>query len=139
MAAILIVDDDPSVRLIATEMLRDSGHAIIEAEDGVEALKLLAHVPIDLVVLDMLMPNMDGIETIRALRGSHPGTRILAISSGGRSNPQSYLSLALAFGADAVLEKPLRLGSFASLIEVLLKPQATTCSLPGRAAVAQPR
>jgi CheY-like chemotaxis protein len=130
MAAILIVDDDPSVRMIATEMLRGTGHAIVEAEDGVEALGLMEHIPIDLLVLDMLMPNMDGIETIRAVRRKHPEARVLAISSGGRSDAEGYLKLALAFGADAVMEKPLRLVSFASVIELLLKQRAVRNPIP---------
>ena len=64
MANILIVDDDPTIQLIAGELLRADGHDVVNAGDGVEALKALVTIPADLVVLDMLMPNMDGLETI---------------------------------------------------------------------------
>ena len=124
MAAILIVDDDPTVRMVAAEMLRGSGYAILEAQDGVEALQILRHVPVDLIVLDMLMPNMDGVETIRAVRVAYPDARILAISSGGRSDPRAYLEMAMAFGADEVMQKPLRLATFASTVETLLQRPA---------------
>ncbi len=120
MSAILIVDDDPSVRLIATELLRSSDHAVLEAADGDEALKIVAAVPIDLVVLDMLMPNKDGLETTLALRQSHPHIRIVAISSGGRADPTGYLKTALMLGADATLVKPLCLATFALAIEEVL-------------------
>jgi CheY-like chemotaxis protein len=125
MSAILIVDDDPSIRMIATELLRSSDHAVLEAADGVEALKIVAAVPIDLVVLDMLMPNKDGLETILALRESHPHIRIVAISSGGRADPADYLKTAMLFGADATLVKPLCLATFALVVdEVLNRPDA---------------
>jgi CheY-like chemotaxis protein len=120
MATILIVDDDPTVRLIATELLRDDEHAIVEAEDGDEALKIVAAMAVDLVVLDLLMPNKDGLETIVELRKRQPGIRILAISSGGRMEPGHLLRTAMVFGADECLEKPLRLESFSQAVARLL-------------------
>lgn len=120
MAIILIVDDDPTVRLIAGELLRSDAHAIVEAEDGDEALKIVAAMAVDLVVLDMLMPNKDGLETIVELRKRQPGIRILAISSGGRMEPGQLLRTAMVFDADECLEKPLRLESFAQVVAGLL-------------------
>lgn len=121
MAIILVVDDDPTVRLIAGELLRGDDHAVIEAEDGDEALKIVSSIPVDLVVLDMLMPNKDGLETIIELRKHRPCIRILAISSGGRMEPGHLLRTAMVFGADECLEKPLRLETFASAVDRLLK------------------
>lgn len=120
MATILIVDDDPTVRLIAGELLRSEDHAIVEAEDGDEALKIVASMAVDLVVLDMLMPNKDGLETIVELRRRNPGIRILAISSGGRMEPGHLLRTAMLFGADECLQKPLRLEAFSQAVERLL-------------------
>ncbi|MGV8929965.1 MAG: response regulator [Brevundimonas sp.] len=120
MAIILIVDDDPTVRLIAGELLRSEEHAIVEAEDGDEALKILSAMAIDLVVLDLLMPNKDGLETIVELRKRQPDIRILAISSGGRMEPGQLLRTASVFGADECMEKPLRLESFSRMVASLL-------------------
>jgi CheY-like chemotaxis protein len=120
MAIILIVDDDPTVRLIAGELLRCDDHAIVEAEDGDEALKIVGAMAVDLVVLDMLMPNKDGLETIVELRRRNPGIRILAISSGGRMEPGHLLRTAMLFGADECLQKPLRLETFSRVVERLL-------------------
>lgn len=120
MAIILIVDDDPTVRLIAGELLRSEDHAIVEAEDGDQALKMVEAMAVDLVVLDMLMPNKDGLETIIALRRSNPGIRILAISSGGRMDPGHLLRTAMLFGADESMEKPLRLATFSETVTRLL-------------------
>lgn len=120
MASILIVDDDATVRLIARELLRATDHAIVEAEDGDLAMKVIKAVPIDLVVLDLLMPNRDGLEVIQEICVSYPHIRILAISSGGRVGSLSYLETARVFGADEVMAKPLRLSTFADVIAGLL-------------------
>ncbi|HEY0051967.1 MAG TPA: response regulator [Caulobacteraceae bacterium] len=126
MAVILIVDDDPTVRMIATELLRSSNHAVIEAEDGDEALRILKSVPVDLVVLDMLMPNKDGLETLMELRKTGPQVRILAISSGGRMDGDGLLRIASAMGADDVMSKPLRADKFdAKINELLAQPIIT--------------
>ncbi|MDP3370436.1 MAG: response regulator [Brevundimonas sp.] len=124
MAVIVIVDDDPTVRLIATELLRPDDHVVVEAQDGDEALKVIASMAVDLVVLDMLMPNKDGLETIVELRRNHPHIRILAISSGGRVGADQLLRTAMMLGADDTLVKPLRLETFAPTISRLLsQPQ----------------
>lgn len=120
MALILIVDDDPTVRAIATELLRADDHAIVEAADGGEALELLARLPVDLVILDMLMPNVDGLETILSLKRQNSKVRILAISSGGVLDPTSLLKIAMTFGADAALQKPLRVGAFRDAVNRML-------------------
>lgn len=130
MAIILIVDDDPTVRLIAGELLRSDDHAIVEAEDGDEALRIVESMAVDLVVLDMLMPNKDGLETIIELRKRKPGIRILAISSGGRMEPGHLLRTAMVFGADECLDKPLRLETFARVVDSLLNRQQAPAAEP---------
>ena len=135
MAVIIIVDDDPTVRLIAREILVMEGHAILEADDGVEALKLIAGIRIDLVVLDMLMPNKDGLETILDLRRSHPHIRILAISSGGAMKAGQLLNMALIFGADGAMSKPLRLEAFSQTVNRLLTARRGSPDI-GRASAA---
>lgn len=124
MAIIVIVDDDPTIRLIAGEMLRHEDYAVVEASDGDEALGVVAILPVDLVVLDMLMPNKDGLETISELKASHPEVRILAISSGGRMDSGMLLRTALAFGADDALPKPLHADTLARTVARLLAAPA---------------
>ena len=125
MAAILIVDDDPAIRAIATEFLQDGDHAIVEARDGHEALRILNAAPIDLMVLDMLMPGKDGLETIMESRQLHPGVRILAISSGGSMDANYLLAVANTLGADADLSKPLTAARFRKAVQDLLGSQGT--------------
>ena len=134
MAIILIVDDDPTVRLIASELLRGDDHAIVEAEDGDEALRIVGAMAVDLVVLDMLMPNKDGLETIIELRKRQPDIRILAISSGGSMDRSLLLRTAMVIGADESLQKPLRLETFADTVTRLLARPRTPVSLTRSAA-----
>lgn len=125
MSAILVVDDDPTVRMIAVELLTRAGHQVSEAEDGDEALKRVAAGVFDLVVLDMLMPNKDGLETIVELRRCRPQMRILAISSGGRMEAGQLLRMALVFGADETMAKPLRAEPFQEAVSRLLSQSRT--------------
>lgn len=120
MATILIADDDPIVREMASEMLRTTDHAAILAEDGQEVLALLDTLTVDLLITDMLMPNMDGVEVIMAVREKCPALKILAISSGGSVGAPYMLHVAKVLGADATLEKPLRLPTFLAAIDDLL-------------------
>ena len=125
MASILLVDDDPIVRMIATDLLREENYAIIEADDGHTAMQIIEAVPLDLIVLDILMPTVDGLEVIRSVKRSHPHIRILAISSGGRrAGAVSYLHTARIFGADEVMVKPLRINVFATTVARLLAAPA---------------
>ena len=130
MAAIIIVDDDPTVRAIAVEFLRDGDHAIVEAADGHEALRILQAAPIDLMVLDMLMPRKDGLETLMEARQLHPDVRILAISSGGSMDANYLLAVARTLGADAVLSKPLTAARFRQAVDALLTPASTSRDQP---------
>ena len=124
---VLIADDDPTLRAIAAELLSGEGYRVLEAEDGNEALRAVEAETVDLIVLDMLMPNKDGIETIIELKRRRSSVRILAISSGGSMDVDSLLKPALAFGADRVMSKPLRISTFATTIaEMLAVPTAAS-------------
>lgn len=126
---VLIADDDPTLRAIGAELLSGEGYRVLEAEDGDEALRLVEAEAVDLIVLDMLMPNKDGIETIIELKRRQSGVRILAISSGGSMDVDSLLKPALAFGADRVMSKPLRISTFATTIAEMLA-ETTAASSP---------
>ena len=120
MAVIVVVDDDPTIQMIAAELLRQGDHAVVAASDGDEALRILAAMKVDLVVMDMLMPNKDGLETIIEARGLYPDLRILASSSGGRVGVGDLLRMARLFGANETYVKPLRLETFAATIDRML-------------------
>jgi CheY-like chemotaxis protein len=102
MAQLLIIEDDSASSELILRILGPEGHSLTFAENGAIGLAKLAHAKMDLVLTDLLMPIVEGLETIRSIRRVHPDVRIIAIS-GVRAD---YLDAASKFGADAVLRKP---------------------------------
>jgi CheY-like chemotaxis protein len=121
MANVLVIDDDPLFREIAQEMLTQVGHAVILASDGAKVAHLAAEPAPDLAVVDMLMPERDGIETIGDLQSRWPKIKVIAVSAGGRGlEPGLLLRAAKALGADATLPKPLERAAFVDLVRRLV-------------------
>ena len=107
MKKILVVDDDEFVRSMLRTTLIDAGYEVLEASNGKEALEAFRESPACMVILDIVMPEMEGIETIHRLRQNDPGVKIIAISGGGSVDAVEYLRLAETFGATRTLYKPL--------------------------------
>ena len=107
MARILVVDDERIIRFTLRQMLEKAGHEIFEAANGLEALKSIDELGVDLVITDIIMPEKEGIETIVELRRRRPDLKIIAVSGGGRTQNLDYLQIAKRFGADCTLAKPL--------------------------------
>lgn len=103
---ILVVDDDAVVRKVLGEMLRINGYQVVEAADGRQALASFKQHSIDLLITDLVMPELEGIETIKTFRRDYPHVRIIAMSGafGGE-----YLTIAGLLGAHSTIQKPLRL------------------------------
>jgi DNA-binding response OmpR family regulator len=120
MNRILIVDDEPQVRLMLSTCLGRAGFDVSEAADGEEALKINAAAPVDLIVLDLLMPGMEGLETLMSLRKDRDRPRVIAISGGSRSGVGDFLPTALKLGADKTLKKPFHNDELIEAIHELL-------------------
>lgn len=117
MAKILVIDDDAHMRRLVARALGRLSHEVFEASDGQKGLDQFAvHRP-DIVITDLLMPEKEGIETIRELRRLAPAVRIVAMSGGGTDNNSIFLGMAKALGADAVLAKPFRVDELLRVIE----------------------
>ncbi len=107
MLSILIVDDEQAMRDMVSQMLQRDGHRVTTANEGGAALRMMQTQVFDLVLLDVLMPGKDGIETTLAMKEQYPDTKILVMSGGRRGiSAQFNLSSANLLGADAVLAKP---------------------------------
>ena len=106
MARILIADDEFAVRYAVRSVLEDAGHEVLEAKDGAEALCILGTYPIDIAVVDIIMPNKEGLETIVQIRQAHPSIKVIAISGGERSSSSDFATMARSFGAHGILRKP---------------------------------
>ncbi len=106
MARVLVIEDDELARESVTLMLEESGHEVSMADDGDVGLKMFAEEPYDLVVTDLIMPEVNGMDVLSQIKQEHPDTRVIVISGGGRLTPVSYLDVAEKLGADDVLTKP---------------------------------
>lgn len=107
MARVLVVEDSAAVRMALVEVVSALGHDVAAAEDGRAAIERLKTDSFDLVITDVLMPEADGVEVIKALRALDRGTRVLAVSGGAPDLPAGYaLRMTEMFNADAILYKP---------------------------------
>lgn len=102
---ILIIDDDAGMRTTIRRSLESAGYKTIEAPSGVQGIKLFQEHRPDLVISDVIMPEMEGIETVRRLRKLDENVRIIAIS-GSTNSGLDFLGFMKKFGAAETLEKP---------------------------------
>jgi len=124
LAKILVVDDDSAVQATIRLLLERAGHSVVAVEDGRKGLALLDTGNFDLLFLDIFMPAMDGLETMRLVRQRTPRIPIIVIS--GRPIPQDsgstpdYLSMATKLGAVCSLQKPFKPAAlFAAVVKCL--------------------
>ena len=119
MARILVIDDSASVVELVDRILTEDGHEVIAAYSGKEGGAILASQPLDLVITDIYMPDMDGLELIRTARRLRPGLRILAMSSA--TGKYAILPVAKALGAAATLRKPFSRGELREAVQACLE------------------
>jgi CheY-like chemotaxis protein len=130
VATILIVDDEAPIRRMLRELLEGEGHTVMEASDGRAAMRCLREQPADLVITDILMPQEDGIEVIRETRRIAPGTKIIAISGGGRQGKADFLNIARCLGAKRTIEKPFALDKFLEAVKEVLREDGPPSPIP---------
>jgi DNA-binding NtrC family response regulator len=106
---ILLIDDDPGARKTVSKMLQRAGHEVVECENGRDGIAYLQDVMVDLVMTDVVMPVMDGIEFIKAALQRTPSLKIIAMSGGGRTGNTDHLEAASKLGVCGVLNKPFML------------------------------
>jgi CheY-like chemotaxis protein len=124
MTRILLVDDDKDVRDVLHSILVNSGYEVLAVADGGEALIQFAQGEFDIVITDIIMPVKDGLETISEILELKPGTRIIAMSGGGRQGNVDFLETAKALGASLTFNKPFNLRDLIEGIEQLTTEQA---------------
>jgi len=106
MQRILIIDDDHHILLMVKKMLERAGFEVDLASNGSEGLELFKIIQADLVITDIIMPEKEGLETIREMKRLQPDLKIIAMSGGGKISADNYLETAKIFGASMILEKP---------------------------------
>jgi two-component system response regulator MprA len=115
---VLVVDDEPAVRQAVRRALSFEGYDVLLAAEGAEALTLLSSEPVDVVVLDVLMPQLDGLEVCRRLRADGDDTPVLMLTA--RSRVAERVA-GLDAGADDYLVKPFALQELLARVRALLR------------------
>jgi CheY-like chemotaxis protein len=122
MASVLIVDDEDQLRTLMCETLKEAGYRVAEARDGAEALRQYRMAPADLVIMDILMPNQDGLETTVTLRREFPKVKIIAITGGSDMiGILNFLDVAKMLGAHRVLQKPFDMKALLDTVQAELE------------------
>ena len=114
---ILLVDDEDAVRTLLTFPLEKDGYVVVQAGDGEEALRLFAEQPVDLVVLDLMLPRLDGLEVCKRLRAT---STVPIIMLTARDDELDKV-LGLELGADDYITKPFSIREFRSRVRALLR------------------
>ena len=107
MATILFIDDEDLMRTVFQVALAGAGYRVLTAESGPHGLRILEHQEVDLILVDIFMPETDGLELIQRLRATRPTSKIIAISGGSRERDD--LDPAKQLGANDTLKKPFSL------------------------------
>lgn len=108
MKKILIIEDDSSVQRMLKRTLEREGYVVTAAANGRLGVRSFSSQPFDVVITDLIMPEMEGIETIISLKKNNPHVKIIAMSGGGINSPTEYLDLARQLGAAKTFAKPLQ-------------------------------
>jgi two-component system, NtrC family, nitrogen regulation response regulator NtrX len=113
MSKILVIDDEQGIREVLAGILEDEGYEVFTSEDGIEGLTLLKTEPIDLVLLDVWLPNMGGIDVLKQIKATYPETQVIIISGHGNID---LAVKAVKLGAFDFMEKPLSLERVVTLV-----------------------
>ncbi|MCJ8346429.1 response regulator [bacterium] len=106
MAKIILIDDEIDILQLLEITLESVNHKVDTCISGKQALLKMREISYDVAITDMVMPDQDGIETIKQIKDLDPGIKIIGMSGGGIINADTYLKLAQHLGADIVLQKP---------------------------------
>jgi DNA-binding response OmpR family regulator len=124
LAKILVVEDDPLVADAIRTLLDSRGYEVEVAHDGKEVMSSWQNISPDLIITDMVMPELDGVNLIRSIRASHPSLPVIAISGVGPESGALYLKFASLIGANVTLQKPFNSRDLLSAVSGVLAPAA---------------
>jgi len=117
---ICVIDDDALVRQLVAELLSARGFSVLQAEDGDAGLQIIADKRPSLIITDIMMPNREGIETIRDAKRRFPSIPILVMSGSAIGGKANFLDFARKLGADALIVKPFDHDAFLQRVDELL-------------------
>jgi DNA-binding NtrC family response regulator len=116
---VLVIDDDDQVRKLLVQQLKLAEFAVLSARDGDQGIEMLSRNKVDLILVDIVMPGKDGVQTITNVRITHPDLRIIAMS--GDIDSALYLKAAERLGVRVRLQKPFTMDQMLKAIDAAMK------------------
>ena len=117
---ILVIEDDPIVSCLIRKLLERRGYQVALTSNGKEAIDLYSRMVFNLVITDIIMPEMQGLETIKELRHTNPSVKIIAVSGGGIGLADYYLRAAHVLGAMRTFSKPFHIEEMQRAVDELI-------------------
>ncbi|MDH5639973.1 MAG: response regulator [Nitrospira sp.] len=115
MPTILVIDDEQSIRGLVREILEKEGYNVLEAENGRDGLAMYQKHPVDLVIMDLLMPETDGLEATLQLTREYVDAKVIAMT--GAQGNRNFLDVAKLFGARRTIEKPFDISTLVQAVK----------------------
>lgn len=128
---VLIIDDDPALLRLMSMAFRNAGYSTLSADNGRAGIRMASAQKPDLVVTDIVMPDIEGIGAIRAIKDGTAPPKVIAISGAGRGRGNDYLSWARHLGADEVLAKPFRMSELLKISNSVINDTTVSTQTPG--------
>jgi len=128
VATIVVVEDEPDIASAVTARLRSEGHEVHSIGDGLQAVALIARTQPDLVVLDLMLPGLDGLEVCRRVQRDHR-VPVLMLTA---KDDETDLLVGLAVGADDYITKPFSMRELAARVQAILRRAARPTDAPDR-------
>ncbi|MCX7949619.1 MAG: response regulator [Treponemataceae bacterium] len=120
MGAVLVIDDDTTILEVVEAILAKKNYTTYRAQTTSEAYHILETQPIDLILLDIILPGQGGMEFLMELKEKHPGIPVIIMSGKVRTDTSPFKHLALQFGAHCILSKPFTVEELLKAVEVAL-------------------
>jgi DNA-binding NtrC family response regulator len=132
VANVLVIDDDPAVRLTMEVVLKRGSHSVVLTDNGRKGLRLLQTGQFDLLIVDLFMPDMDGLEIVAQVKKSSPELPIIVASGHytGAGPAPDFLQMATKLGAVYSLQKPFRPAELLTAVAKCLDQPASTAGSP---------
>jgi len=120
VASILVIDDQEPIRRIVRRALENERHAVLDASDGELGMQILERETVDVVITDIFMPRLDGIQTLREIRKRFPAVRVIAMSGGDSTGLLDLRKDAELLGAVKSLQKPFTAREIVDVVRAVL-------------------
>ncbi len=120
---LLVIDDEKGLRQMYRELFEERGYEVVTAEDGNKGIELFGSEQPAVVILDIIMPEKEGVETMMELKKLDPNVKVIAVSGGGQIKAQEYLKVMQHFGAEFTFQKPVSTTELLGAVKQLCRPE----------------